>query len=70
MTKTKKGAIELKEMITMKGTIKTKKRVTKFKETITGKGMTKTRKKATIQGDDHQEGDNQDHDKDDYHGRG
>jgi len=58
MTKTKKGAIELKEMITMKGTIKTKKKVTKLKETITMKGMTKTRKKATIQGDDRQKGDN------------
>jgi hypothetical protein len=30
MTKTGKGAIELKEMITMKGMIKTKKRVTEF----------------------------------------
>jgi hypothetical protein len=65
MTKTRKGVIELKEMITMKGTIKTKKKVIKLKEMITRKGMTKTRKKATIQGDNHQERDNQDQEEDD-----
>jgi hypothetical protein len=57
-------------MITMKGTIKTKKKVTQLKEMIIMKGMTKTRKKATIQGDNHQEGDNQDHEENNYHGRG
>ncbi len=70
MTKTRKGAIELKEMITMKATIKTKKRVIELNEMITKKGMAKTRKKAIVQGDDHQEGDNQDQEENDYHGRG
>ncbi len=42
----------------------------KLKEMISKKGMTKTRKRAAkLKEDDHQEGDNQDHQEDDYHGR-
>jgi len=44
----------------MKGMTKTIKRAAKLKEIITKKGMTTTRKRATIQGDNHQERDDQD----------
>jgi len=45
--------------------------VIKLKEMITKKGMTKTRKRVVkLKEDDHQEGDDQDHQEDDYHGRG
>jgi len=42
---------------------KTKKKVAKFKETIIKNGMTTIRKRAIVQGDDHEEGDNQDQEK-------
>jgi hypothetical protein len=47
-------------MNTKKGTTKTRTKAAKLKEIITNKGMTTTKKKATIQGDDHQKGDDQD----------
>ncbi len=55
MTKTRKMT-KLKEMITRKG-------VAKLKETIMRKGSTKIRKKVAIQGEDHQERDNQNQEK-------
>ncbi len=62
MTKTRKMT-KLKEMITRKGMTKTRKGVAKLKETIMRKGSTKIRKKVAIQGEDHQERDNQNQEK-------
>ncbi len=43
----------------------------KLKEMISKKGMTKTRKRvAKLKEDNHQERNDQDHQEDDYHGRG
>ncbi len=54
-----------------KRTTKGGKRAVRLKEMISKKGMTKIRKRvAKLKEDDHHEADKQDHQEDDYHGRG